>query len=121
MFFDLWVFLFVSFVKHKCDWDWLLGTVFNDEQEVFSTDFLVFFEDLIGGLLLDLFDGDVLALTAFNHILFVQHEGLVLVVGNEDVARRFKHVIKVVVRVETVVYFYPEIWQLTNYVSVEPY
>lgn len=106
---DFILLLNVATEEHECNGDWILGTVFNDEEEVFVADIFVFLEYFVGGLFLDFLDGDVLALTAFDDLLFVEYKGVVVVVRNEDVASVLKHFIKVVIRVKTVIFFNLEV------------
>lgn len=106
---DFILLLNVATEEHECNGDWILGTVFNNEEEVFVADIFVFLEYFVGGLFLDFLDGDVLALTAFDDLLFVEYKGVVVVVGNEDVASVLKHFIKVVIRVKTVIFFNLEV------------
>lgn len=106
---DFILLLNVATEEHECDGDWILGTVFNDKEEVFVADIFVLLEYFVGGLFLDFLDGDVLALTAFDDLLFVEYKGVVLVVRNEDVASVLKHFIKIVIRVKTVIFFNLEV------------
>lgn len=118
---DLGLFLLLTFVEHKRDWNRILRTVFNDEQKVLGPDVFVLLQDLVRGFLLYLLHGDVLPLAAFDHDFFVEHERVVLVVGYENIPCTFKHVIEVVIGVKTVVYLYPEVRKLANHVAVEAY
>jgi hypothetical protein len=106
---DFILLLNVATEEHECNGDWILRTVFNNEEEVFVADIFVFLEYFVGGLFLDFLDWDVLALTAFDDLLFVEYKGVVVVVGNEDVASVLKHFIKVVIRVKTVIFFNLEV------------
>jgi len=111
--------VFVTSEKHKCDRYGLFRTIFNDKEEIIIWDFFIFFKYFVGGLFFNLFDRDLLSLTPFDYFFFIEYKCLMVIMRYEYIASAFKHIIKIIVRIKTIIYFYFEVRQVPNHISVK--